>query len=49
MVGNGLDGISLFGFTTRNLVSGNNVSANGYRGAVPGDGIRVARATVPQP
>jgi parallel beta-helix repeat protein len=38
---NGLDGISLFGFTTRNLVSGNNVSANGYRGAVPGDGIRV--------
>ncbi len=41
VVGNGLDGISLFGGTTRNLVSQNNVSANGYLGAVPGDGIRV--------
>ena len=41
VVGNGLDGISLFGGTTRNFVSRNNVSSNGYRGAVPGDGIRV--------
>lgn len=40
-VGNGLDGISLFGFTTNNLVSGNTVDQNGFRGAVPGDGIRV--------
>lgn len=38
---NGLDGISLFGFTTGNTVSNNQVVANGYRGAVPGDGIRV--------
>ena len=39
--GNGLDGISLFGFTTNNVVSGNTVDGNGFRGAVPGDGIRV--------
>jgi len=41
VAGNGLDGISLFGFTTGNLVSGNTVDGNGFRGAVPGDGIRV--------
>ncbi len=41
VAGNGLDGISLFGGTTRNLVSGNSVAGNGFRGAVPGDGIRV--------
>ncbi len=41
VVGNGLDGIALFGFTTANLVSGNMVDRNGFRGAVPGDGIRV--------
>ena len=41
VTGNGLDGISLFGFTTRNTVFGNNASSNGYLGAVPGDGIRV--------
>jgi len=41
VVGNGLDGISLFGFTSDNVVSGNTVDLNGYRGAVPGDGIRV--------
>jgi parallel beta-helix repeat protein len=41
VVGNGLDGISLFGGTARNLVSNNSVFANGFRGAVPGDGIRV--------
>jgi parallel beta-helix repeat protein len=39
--GNGLDGISLFGNTTRNIVLSNAVNANGYVGAVPGDGIRV--------
>ena len=41
VTGSGLDGISLFGFTTNNVVSGNTVDLNGYRGAVPGDGIRV--------
>ena len=41
VVGNGLDGIALFGGTTRNLVRNNSVVANGYRGAVRGDGIRV--------
>jgi len=41
VVGNGLDGISLFGGTTRNLVAANSVIANGFRGAVAGDGIRV--------
>lgn len=41
VIGNGLDGISLFGFTTGNVVSGNTVDRNGFRGAVPGDGIRV--------
>lgn len=39
--GNGLDGISLFGFATGNTVMGNVVEANGFNGAVPGDGIRV--------
>jgi parallel beta-helix repeat protein len=41
VMGNGLDGISLFGSTTRNVVRGNQVVNNGFRGAVPGDGIRV--------
>lgn len=41
VIGNGLDGISLFGGTTRNLVRGNSVVSNGFRGAVLGDGIRV--------
>ncbi|MDQ4068619.1 MAG: right-handed parallel beta-helix repeat-containing protein [Actinomycetota bacterium] len=41
VIGNGLDGISLFGFTTANVVRGNTVDQNGFRGAVPGDGIRV--------
>jgi parallel beta-helix repeat protein len=41
VTGNGLDGISLFGGTTRNVVWGNNASSNGYFGAVAGDGIRV--------
>jgi parallel beta-helix repeat protein len=41
VIANGLDGISLFGFTTNNVVSGNTVDLNGYQGAVPGDGIRV--------
>jgi parallel beta-helix repeat protein len=41
VVGNGLDGISLFGGTTRNLVRGNQVVNSGFQGAVPGDGIRV--------
>lgn len=38
---NGLDGISLFGFTTANVVADNIVYANGFNGAVAGDGIRV--------
>jgi len=38
---NGLDGISLFGFTTNNVVSDNIVYGNGFNGAVAGDGIRV--------
>ncbi len=38
---NGLDGISLFGRASENEVSRNLVEANGFRGAVPGDGIRV--------
>jgi parallel beta-helix repeat protein len=37
----GLDGISLFGFTTQNTVSNNHVEGNGFTGAVAGDGIRV--------
>jgi parallel beta-helix repeat protein len=41
VIGNGLDGIAVFGFATSNVVSGNTVDLNGYRGAVPGDGIRV--------
>lgn len=41
VTGNGLDGIALFGFTTANLVQSNNVSRNGFNGAVRGDGIRV--------
>lgn len=39
--GNGLDGISVFGFASRNRVTNNVVEANGFNGAVPGDGIRV--------
>ena len=38
---NGLDGISLFGFTSNNVVQGNTANFNGFRGAVPGDGVRV--------
>ena len=41
VTGNGLDGISLFGFTTNNVVSDNIVYRNGYLGAAAGDGIRV--------
>ena len=41
VVGNGLDGIALFGMTTRNVVRNNSVVRNGFRGAVRGDGIRV--------
>lgn len=41
VVNNGLDGISLFGSTTANLVQGNTVNLNGFNGAVRGDGIRV--------
>lgn len=39
--GNGLDGISLFGRTHENRVTNNRVGANGFNGAVRGDGIRV--------
>ena len=39
--GNGLDGISLFGRANGNTLSRNHVEANGFRGAVQGDGIRV--------
>ncbi len=38
---NGLDGIALFGFTSNNVVQGNTANFNGFRGAVPGDGVRV--------
>lgn len=38
---NGLDGISLFADADANRVTRNTVEANGFRGAVPGDGIRV--------
>jgi len=38
---NGLDGISLFADADGNTVSRNSVDANGFRGAVRGDGIRV--------
>ena len=41
VTGNGLDGISLFGSTTANVVADNVVRDNGFHGAVPGDGIRV--------
>ena len=41
VTGNGLDGISLFGRTHDNRVTNNVVEANGFLGAVPGDGIRV--------
>jgi len=41
VAGNGLDGISLFGGATRNLVQSNAVHDNGFLGAVRGDGIRV--------
>ena len=41
MTGNGLDGISLFGRTHDNRVTNNTVEANGFQGAVRGDGIRV--------
>lgn len=39
--GNGLDGLSLFADTDDNTVAHNDVEANGFLGAVPGDGIRV--------
>lgn len=38
---NGLNGISLFADADHNTVQSNTVSANGFHGAVPGDGIRV--------
>ncbi len=38
---NGLDGISLFADADANTVTRNAVEANGFGGAVPGDGIRV--------
>lgn len=38
---NGLDGISLFADADQNTVRFNSVFANGFRGAVTGDGIRV--------
>ncbi|CAN5871304.1 hypothetical protein BH23ACT1_BH23ACT1_08070 [soil metagenome] len=41
VTGNGLDGISLFGRTHENRVTNNVVEANGFLGAVRGDGIRV--------
>lgn len=41
VAGNGLDGISLFADTDNNVVRGNRVAANGFHGAVPGDGIRI--------
>lgn len=41
VVNSSLDGISLFGFTTANYVARNQVSLNGFTGAVRGDGIRV--------
>lgn len=41
VTGNGLDGISLFADTDHNVVRANTVNANGFLGAVPGDGIRV--------
>jgi len=41
VVGNGLDGIALFGGTQRNFVSNNQTVRNGFVGAVPGDGVRV--------
>lgn len=39
--GNGLDGISLFADADANTVARNVVEANGFAGAVSGDGIRV--------
>jgi parallel beta-helix repeat protein len=41
VTGNGLDGISLFARTHDNRVTDNLVEANGFRGAVAGDGIRI--------
>jgi hypothetical protein len=38
---NGLDGISLFADADHNTVQADTVAANGFHGAVPGDGIRV--------
>lgn len=41
VVGNGLDGISLFSLVNGQTVVGNVVRDNGFHGAVKGDGIRV--------